>query len=389
MMRSVSYVLFLVFLPGGARRTIRISGSRHGALQRNNTLATRLELSAEARDVFAPAGFGTGGLPPAGPLPRGVSEDSKQAGHRAAPMSRQIQRHAEVALQAVDPFLSKESLSLSGVDPRDYSFTPAIMPRIQLHNSNGISTDDNYVRAKVQMSGSGQGGGAMMKQKAKLRTPFSGIGGKPPTKPPKAGGGGGGDEDFRRVLENDKFVAKGMFAKYIVGRIMPAPEGNFLREVANIDLVREKLKEDMPFKAAFDLETKRMHFYVRKTEQPKMAEMAKMAEECNPLTNDDHGIFEGLDTRPPTKYSNQTIKLNQDTYYVQDNLMKDVEGIEQLNQKTELPEDAIFVSYDFVQDFLAETLKDVQAGTHSLKQRAERKGVFGAVKGGFKSIFSR
>lgn len=366
MMRSVSYVLFLVFLPGGARRTIRISGSRHGALQRNNTLATRLELSAEARDVFAPAGFRTGGLASAGPRARSVSEGSKQAGHRAAPMSHQIQRHAEVALQAVDPFLSKESLSL--------------------HNSNGVSTDDNYVRAKVQMSGSGQGGGAMMAQKAKLRNPFAGIGGKPPTKPPKAGGGGGGDdEDHRRVLEKDKFVAKGMFAKYIVGRIMPAPEGNFLREVANIDLVREKLKEDMPFKAAYDLETKRMHFYVRKTEQPELAEMAKMAEEFKPLTNDDHGIFEGLDTRPPTKYSNQTIELNKDTYYVKDNLMKDVNGIEQLNQKTEIPEDAIFVSYDQVQDFLAETLKDEHAG----KQRAKRKGVFGAVKGGFKSVFSR
>jgi len=119
MMRSVSYVLFLVFLPGGARRTIRISGSRHGALQRNNTLATGLEVSAEARAVFAPAGFGMGG-------------------HRAAPMSRQIPRHAEAALQAVDPFPSKI----------------------------------NYVRAKVQMSDSEKGGGKVAARcSSKVGTP--------------------------------------------------------------------------------------------------------------------------------------------------------------------------------------------------------------------------
>lgn len=71
------------------------------------------------------------------------------------------------------------------------------------------------------------------------------------------GDGGGGEKerskDNRRVLEEDKYAFKGMFAKDIVGRILPSPEGSFLAEIANINLIRDVTSKTMPFKAAYDL----------------------------------------------------------------------------------------------------------------------------------------
>ena len=113
------------------------------------------------------------------------------------------------------------------------------------------------------------------------------------------GGGGGGagdggdgsskkrDGDNRRVLEEDKFALKGMFAKDVVSRVLPpAPDAGFLAEISNINLIRDILKRPMPFRAAYDLETKRMHFFVTKATFG-----ADIAEKFKDLTNDDKGLF--------------------------------------------------------------------------------------------------
>ena len=104
------------------------------------------------------------------------------------------------------------------------------------------------------------------------------------------GGDGGGEKerpkDNRRVLEEDKYAFKGMFAKDIVGRILPSPEGSFLAEIANINMIRDVTSKSMPFKPAYDLETKRMHFYVSKETFGQ-----NVVEKFQDLTNEDNGMF--------------------------------------------------------------------------------------------------
>jgi len=87
-------VLFLLVLPGGARRSIRINDSHHDAQQQNNTLANGLEVSAEARGAFTPGSFRTHIFPRAGPqtgaLREGATQDNRGGGHfephRVAPL---------------------------------------------------------------------------------------------------------------------------------------------------------------------------------------------------------------------------------------------------------------------------------------------------------------
>jgi len=103
-----SLVLFLLFLPGGARRSIRIYGSHHDAQQQNSTLANSLEVWAEEREALIPGGFGMGFFRRAGPHADAFQEDYKQAGrraehlesHRAAPWFGFGPRRAKVTLQA-------------------------------------------------------------------------------------------------------------------------------------------------------------------------------------------------------------------------------------------------------------------------------------------------
>jgi len=56
MMQLRGLVLFLLFLPGGAHRRIRIDDSHHDALE--DTLANGLEVSAAAREALIPEGLG-------------------------------------------------------------------------------------------------------------------------------------------------------------------------------------------------------------------------------------------------------------------------------------------------------------------------------------------
>jgi len=100
--------LFLLFLPGGARRSIRIDGSHRDAQQQNNTLANSAGASSGAREALIPWGLATGvfrrqGLQ-AGALSEGSKQNGRRAGHleppRVAPRFRSGSHRATVTLQA-------------------------------------------------------------------------------------------------------------------------------------------------------------------------------------------------------------------------------------------------------------------------------------------------
>jgi len=108
MIHGCSLVLFLLFLSGGARRSIRIDGSHHNAQQQSNTLANGVKVSAEVWEALIPRGFGTGVFRRRGMQAGALIEGSKQAGlrvvhlepHRAAPRFPSGPYRAKVALQA-------------------------------------------------------------------------------------------------------------------------------------------------------------------------------------------------------------------------------------------------------------------------------------------------
>jgi len=100
-------VLLILFLPSGARRSIRIDDAQHGAQQQNNKLSNGLEVSAESQETFIPGGFVTGlsrrSSGRAGTLSEWLKQHGWRSGHfephRAAPLFR-YPRVAKVALQA-------------------------------------------------------------------------------------------------------------------------------------------------------------------------------------------------------------------------------------------------------------------------------------------------
>jgi len=57
MMHLRGLVLFLPFLLGSARRSIRIDDFHHGAQQQNDMVANGLEVSADAREALIPSVF--------------------------------------------------------------------------------------------------------------------------------------------------------------------------------------------------------------------------------------------------------------------------------------------------------------------------------------------
>jgi len=93
--------LFLLFLPGGGRRSIRIDDSHGGAQQQSNALANGLEVSAVARETFLPGAFGTDGLRPAGSQAGAWHAGAKRVD---GPCGRFVPHRAKVALRgAVGP----------------------------------------------------------------------------------------------------------------------------------------------------------------------------------------------------------------------------------------------------------------------------------------------
>jgi len=97
MMHLRGLVLVLLFLPGFARRSIRLGGSHYDAQQRNNMLANGLEVSAQkAKQTLIPGGAGTGVFRRAGPK-EGASEPNL-----VAPWFRFGPHHTEVDTEASD-----------------------------------------------------------------------------------------------------------------------------------------------------------------------------------------------------------------------------------------------------------------------------------------------
>jgi len=97
MMHLRGLVLVLLFLPGFARRSIRLGGSHYDAQQRNNMLANGLEVSAQkAKQTLIPGGAGTGVFRRAGPK-EGASEPNL-----VAPWFRFGPHRTEVDTEASD-----------------------------------------------------------------------------------------------------------------------------------------------------------------------------------------------------------------------------------------------------------------------------------------------
>lgn len=112
-------VLHLLFIPSGARRSIRIDDSRNHAQRQNNRLASGLEVSAEAQEALIPGRVFFRAGPRSGTLRDGFKQAGRHAGHleshRVAPCFRFGPRRANVALQATaspekDQLLSNEAL---------------------------------------------------------------------------------------------------------------------------------------------------------------------------------------------------------------------------------------------------------------------------------------
>ena len=82
----------------------------------------------------------------------------------------------------------------------------------------------------------------------------------------------------------------------------------------------------MPFRQAFDLKTRRLHFYVEtKFFGQEIVDAMGYAE----LTNDDRGIFGGAKSLP--------VMLNLNRTYVNANLIRDVQGVSVRTKETEIP----------------------------------------------------
>jgi len=96
MMRLRNLILFVLFLPWGARRSTRIVDSDHDRQEQGQTLANGHEVSAETREAFIPTGSWVRGFhraPPQAVIPRyNYKQVGRHAGHleshRAAPLLR-------------------------------------------------------------------------------------------------------------------------------------------------------------------------------------------------------------------------------------------------------------------------------------------------------------
>lgn len=110
-----------------------------------------------------------------------------------------------------------------------------------------------------------------------------------------AGGGGDGEspEDSngggknKRISAEEKYGAKGVFSKELLLERLPTAEiesmvESPMKEMRYIWTVRSHLDNpDFPFKAAFDLQTKKVHYFVRKEEL-----MLLIDDEYKDLTNE-------------------------------------------------------------------------------------------------------
>lgn len=108
MMHLRDLAFLALFLPSVGRRSMRINEFLNDAQQQNSTVASHVDVSAEAREVLIPGSSGTrvarrAGLQ-GGALRAGSQQDDLRPGHiaphRVAPWIRFGPRHSKVALQA-------------------------------------------------------------------------------------------------------------------------------------------------------------------------------------------------------------------------------------------------------------------------------------------------
>jgi len=97
--------LSLLFLPGGARRSIRIDGFHQGAKQQNNTLANSIYALAEAREELYPVGMR---FPHRASPPAGAAEPRE--GPRRAKVSLQAASLPEEGLAARDALIVTDGM---------------------------------------------------------------------------------------------------------------------------------------------------------------------------------------------------------------------------------------------------------------------------------------
>jgi len=107
MMHSRGLVILLLFLPGGARRSIRIDESHHGAQQQNNALANGLESSAESQETLIPGGSSMSVFRRAGP---------RAGSFRFGPRRAKVALEVKCQRRAITP---TERMRMRGVSGRE------------------------------------------------------------------------------------------------------------------------------------------------------------------------------------------------------------------------------------------------------------------------------
>ena len=147
----------------------------------------------------------------------------------------------------------------------------------------------------------------------------------------------GGSSDRRRIPKVIKEDLLGTFAKDALFKVTPfSPDTNLIINLKYLEKVIIFLDdENTPIKVAFDLKTKRVHFFIRK--DPKEFDDYSFLN----VTNDDEKLLDIEQVSP-------LIRLNIDKEYVAQNLMVDIKGCERLTERTQIPSDAIFVDYKYV-----------------------------------------
>ena len=148
-------------------------------------------------------------------------------------------------------------------------------PKADINVPSDLFKNNKYVieTPKLEFSGGGGTGGG------------SGSGGA-------GGGGDGGTEGDdggkpKRISAEEKYGAKGLYSKELLLDRLPTEElesmvENPMKEMRYIWTVRSHLDNpDFPFKAAFDLQTKKVHYFVNKE-----ALMVLIDDEYKDLTNE-------------------------------------------------------------------------------------------------------
>jgi len=151
----------LLFLPGGARRSLRIDNSHHSKQQQNSTLANSLDVSAELQETLIPGGFGTGMSRRVGQRAGALSEWSKQHGrfaghfgpHRASLWLRSGPRRTNVALRAASGHEEAQVSSKKGMPGHRHSAVRATA--VAEKSALKVPPSDGTVRVRFAPSPTG------------------------------------------------------------------------------------------------------------------------------------------------------------------------------------------------------------------------------------------